>query len=178
MTERTEDVVVRRAGPDDWERWREIRLAALADSPAAFGSTLERELGFDEGFWRERLGHPDNHSFFAELDGQLVGIAAGYLRPDERGPDGVIAELVAMWVRPEVRGRGVAGALVEAVSKWAREQGRPELRLFVSGGNDAAERVYERVGFERNGFSQPMPRDPDRFEYEMSRQLDSADPTG
>jgi GNAT superfamily N-acetyltransferase len=174
----TGGLVVRRATADEWARWREIRLAALADSPAAFGSTLERELGFDEALWRERLGHPVNHSFFAELDGEVVGIAGGYVRPDERGPDGVIAELVAMWVRPDARGRGVARALVDAVADWARESGRPELRLFVSGGNEAAERVYERAGFARNGYSQPMPNDPERLEVEMTRQLSAADPTG
>src|SRR6476660_4862023 len=43
---------VGRGRADEWEALREIRLAALADSPDAFGSTLVEERDADEVRWR------------------------------------------------------------------------------------------------------------------------------
>ena len=156
---------------DEWDVWRDLRFAALRDSPHAFASGLERESAYDEDFWRRRLGDPQNVCLIALVDGRAVGIGGGYLREDERGSNGVIAELVSMWVRPDQRRIGVARALIGRVSQWAHARGQDELRLFVSEGNDAAQRTYERLGFTLNGYRQPQPHDPSRFESEMSKPI-------
>jgi hypothetical protein len=43
--------------PNDWRQWRELRLAALAEAPAVFGSTLADWTGEGdtEDRWRARL---------------------------------------------------------------------------------------------------------------------------
>ena len=139
-------VVIRRGVPDDWRASKELRLGALASSPGSFSSTLERELEFDDEVWRTRLERAA--TFFAvDDDGTFVGTVTGI--GDRHEPGG--REVVAMWVDPEWRGRGVGGALMGAVVEWARAEGAASIALWVADGNDAARRLYERRGFVGTG---------------------------
>ena len=144
----TPAVVIRRGVPDDWRASKELRLRALADSPAAFSSTLEREVEFDDGVWRTRL---ERATTFFGVDGagggEFVGTVTGIADPHEPHS----REVVAMWVAPEWRGRGVGGALLDAVVEWARAEGAASIALWVADGNDAARRLYERCGFVGTG---------------------------
>ena len=160
-------ITVRRLEPEDHELVRELRLRALALAPAAFGSTLEREAPYSEEDWRGRL-RPDGYPHFICVDesDQPLGLVVG-------GPDEVysgIAHLFAMWVEPHARGTGAADALVEEVVRWATAEACTSVHLLVTEGNERAERLYRRNGFERSGRS--FPRDRDAVEQiEMVRRL-------
>jgi GNAT superfamily N-acetyltransferase len=156
--------VVRRLQPDDWQVLRDIRLAALADSPSAFASTLSREEAFTEDDWRWRLRNGCSVVVTDSAQGEPVGLAGGYLHEG-------VPELIAMWVHPTRRGTGAAELLVEAVADWAREQDAARLRLWVVEGNDRAERVYRRLGFAPTGAAQPVPGNPSLTEAQMERLL-------
>jgi GNAT superfamily N-acetyltransferase len=156
-------IEIRRIEPDEWKLLREVRLAALADAPSAFGSTYAREVEFAEDVWRDRIA---NSAFFFALDGaEPVGLAAG--RRDPAAPPAQ-RELVSMWVCRSARGRQIAGRLVEAVAAWAGADGARELTLWVVIDNGTARRAYERLGFVANGIRQPvLPDEPDRVEEQM-----------
>jgi GNAT superfamily N-acetyltransferase len=138
---------VRRARADEWEALREIRLAALADSPHAFGSTLAEERDADEARWRGWITGEGwagvVATFIADGPGPLLGMATGY-RPDDRPTTGW---LFAMWVRPERRGEGIGRQLVAAVEEWAASLDIDQLLLHVTDGNDGAVRFYASCGF-------------------------------
>jgi GNAT superfamily N-acetyltransferase len=160
----TPRVAVRRLGPDDWSTQRALRLAALADAPSAFLTTLADAQQFPEQLWRDRIA--DNPHFVADVDGEPSGMAVGLLI------DGA-PEVVGVWVRPQARGTGAIEALLDAVSSWAAAQGHRRLRLWVVDGNRRAERAYARYGFTRTGRTQPVPGRPDEVEVEMVRPLSS-----
>ncbi len=164
---------VRRLGPQDWELSRRVRLAALAEAPYAFMSTLERELGFEDRVWRERLGSATAATFLAWLDGDPAGTATGKVEnPDDEFAVPGAWQLVGMWVDPRARGLGVAAALVEAVAGHASAAGAPDLVLWVTEVNDRARAFYQRMGFSRTGARQPVrPTEPDHWEEQMIRQL-------
>lgn len=138
-------VVIRRAVPDEWAAARALRLRALADSPDAFASTLERELALDDAVFRTRLESAP--TFFADDGGELVGSVT--VIEDRHEPGG--REIAGMWVAPEARRRGVGADLLRAALAWAADDGAAHVALWVADGNDAARRLYERLGFVDTG---------------------------
>lgn len=158
-------IEVRRLGIEDWRDYRALRLAALADAPHAFSSTLARTQAFEERDWRARLDS-DNLNICALVEDNRVGLAGG-LRPGawESHPTGV--QLVSMWVHPSMRRRGVGAALVRAITEWARTERLGELRLWVVEGNAPAECLYTRLGFTPTGARQPLADGEPRTEVEM-----------
>ena len=103
-----------------------MRLAALLDTPLAFGSTYAAEAAFTEERWLARV-HSGSTTWLA-LRGDLPVGSATSIRFPEQGEDETC--LVGMWVAGHARGEGVADALV------TRAVSRPGLRLcdryFVS----------------------------------------------
>jgi GNAT superfamily N-acetyltransferase len=149
---------VRQIKPDEWQLLKRVRLAALADAPEAFSSTLDRETAFADGTWRQytREGAEGVRSFCAlALDGEEpAGIAVGL--SDEK--DTANSYLVSMWVAPASRGTHVAPLLVEAVANWATRLGASLLLAGLTPGNERAVAFYKKTGFET--FTGPRPDHP------------------
>jgi ribosomal protein S18 acetylase RimI-like enzyme len=162
--DRCEPGIVRRAAPGDEEALRRVRLAALADAPDAFESTLDRELDRPLSEWQRWLTH--GAVFLFEDAGEPRGIAAGIPHTDVPSA----AFLVSMWVAPAHRGTGAADTLVASVLAWAQTQGVREVWLHVGKENDRARRLYERHGFRATGETM-RPRDG-AVEIEMRRPID------
>lgn len=157
-------------GSDDWPIWRELRLAALAEAPYAFGSTLAEWTGAGdrEERWRARLEIPGAHDLVAVLHDQPVGMASGL--PVEGGAG---VELISMWVSPAARGRGVADLLIRTVERWAVEQRAKTLRLSVMPDNGKAIAFYERHGFAHTDELGDLLPDGVRRELVMAKSLDT-----
>ena len=145
-------VEVLAVGPDDWRLWRRLRLAALAEAPAAFGSTLAEWSGpgDTEDRWRARLTDvPLN--LVLTVDGEPAGMVSA----TDPCPD---VELISMWVAPTARGQGVGDVAVRRVLDWALgERGADHVVLSMRTDNEPAARLYRRHGFVDIG---PSPEDP------------------
>jgi ribosomal protein S18 acetylase RimI-like enzyme len=138
-------VSLRRLGPDDWEIFREIRLAALAEAPDAFGSTLEREQGFTEDDWRERLGGAVCVVDDAGPAG-LGPVSVGGVFDNAGTP-----HVWGMWTHPDHRRRGHARRILDALIP----AGTPA-QLDVHVENGGARTTYERYGFVATGEVEPL----------------------
>jgi ribosomal protein S18 acetylase RimI-like enzyme len=166
------EVRVEVATPAAWREVRDLRLAALAEAPDAFASTLEDEEGRPEGYWRLRLDQPDHITFVAtvtfETRPRPVGLAV--LGPSFDGGERVRG-LYSVWVTPDARGRGVGDALLAAATAWATGAGADRIVLDVGDHNGPAIALYARWGFTPTGRETSLPA-PREHVTEHERALD------
>lgn len=138
-------ITVTRLTPDHWRLWRQLRLEALHEAPAAFGTTLAdwQGAGDTEPRWRHRLTTVALN-LIADVTGRPAGMVSGRWSQAD-------AELTSMWVAPFARGQGVGDRLVGAVVAWAQSQGAPRIILSVKTDNAPAIRLYRRHEFTGTG---------------------------
>lgn len=170
------DVTVRTLGEDDWEAFRAIRLAALADAPDAFAADADEERGYDEDFWRLRLRR--SVRLVAEDGSESAGEPLGIVSLGEgKDEEGRVAEIFGLWVAPQARGTGVATRLVEASAARARQDGRSHVSYWVGTDNGRAVAFASGIGFRPTDFRRPM-RVADRDEEEIAMVLPLGDDRG
>ena len=154
--------------PEQWRAYRDIRLAALKDSPDAFGSIFEDAILYSDAVWRERVQdiNPNTDLPMTILEGAEF-VALGWVRIEQ--PEVLTANLYSMWVAPKQRGRGYGRLLVAAAINWARHRGMQELALDVTCGNVEAEALYQSMGFRPVGT--PIRLRPDSALMEQPMRL-------
>ena len=143
-------VTLRDASLADAERFRDLRLFALQDSPTAFSADYELNARQPMVFWKNRL-KPDEHGiiFVAEHEEQLIGMTG--IRKGESSKTKHGAGIWGVYVRPEWRGLHIAEGLIDQCCEWAKLRGVQIVRLAVVSTNDSAVRLYERSGFNVYG---------------------------
>jgi ribosomal protein S18 acetylase RimI-like enzyme len=160
----TERYTVRRVRADEWREARDLRLEALADpaAPVAFLETRETASARPDAFWQDRTRTAARGDGVVQVvavadDGTWVGTVTGLL--EEAGSGDVAGgdverrqvHLVAVYLDPAHRGRGLLGRLVDEAVAWGRERGAEQVRLFVHRDNPRARAAYRRLGFARTG---------------------------
>jgi ribosomal protein S18 acetylase RimI-like enzyme len=124
-------------------------LAARPGTPEGYAS-----------FIRTQLEDPDKAVLVAEDNGNVIGYAyaaaEGYDYMALRGPAGVLHDII---VDPEHRGRGVGRLLIDATLAFFRSRSVPRVVLSTAEQNEAAQRLFARMGFRRTMI-------------EMTRELD------
>ena len=136
----------------DWLRSRTLRLSALADAPDAFARTFEEEERLPESAWKSRL-ESVAATLLAQLGGRDVGLAV-VARAGEVSSD---AGLYSVWVDRKARGAGVGHAMLQAAIEVARREGFRRVILEVGDHNEAAIRLYSRMGFGPTGEVSTLP---------------------
>lgn len=135
-------ISIRRYEPADRGAVRRLHDAALNDVGAHLGNgPWDADLDAIESVYPRDGGE----FLVGTLEGQIV--AMGALRRD---PDGR-ARITRMRVSPNLQGRGVGQALLDALHRRAAELGYETLRLDTTVQQTAARRLYEKNGYRETG---------------------------
>lgn len=118
------------------------------EAVAAEGRYIGAELPIDRPArrtrWAASLRSGGYQGFVAVVQGKMVGQA------------GVMVEIgiadLGMWVLEEWRGRGIGSALLETCIDQARAARAHKVALQVWPHNSRAIALYEKFGFEREGY--------------------------
>jgi ribosomal protein S18 acetylase RimI-like enzyme len=140
--------LIRRLGPDDAAAFQALRLQGLLECPTAFASSHEEEAGEPVSAVAARLGGEGVFGVYGAFapSGALLGVAGLGREPMVKMAHK--ATLWGMYVAPEARRQGVAGALVAHL--LAQAAGEPRLRqvmLGVHARNEPALALYRSLGF-------------------------------
>jgi GNAT superfamily N-acetyltransferase len=132
MSERADAIVLRRARPADHRELEELQAHASLDLPE-YRDRLFRD---PDAVHLPPAQIANGQVIVAEYRGQIAGYAAV-----------VGGELDGLFVEPDLWGRGIGRALVDAATHEARRKG---LALTVIA-NTSVRRFYESCGFTAEG---------------------------
>jgi RimJ/RimL family protein N-acetyltransferase len=134
---------------NDVSAYRSMRLDALRDSPTAFRSSYEEEIGAPLEKFALVLREPAIFGAFAE-EGQLIGLVG--CRRESRGKLAHNALIVGVHVKAAHRRQGVGGALLDHVIQYAQQLGGIRmLKLSVTANNQDSIRLCVSRGFKSYG---------------------------
>jgi ribosomal protein S18 acetylase RimI-like enzyme len=144
-------MLIRHLVPSDAAAYQSLRLAALRESPSAFGSSYEEECDSPLATVEAYLDPNADRCKFGAFDGDdLVGII-GVAREGGRKVrhKGFIR---GMYVAPSHRAKGIGKQLLERGLAFAMAmEGLRQVTLSVTAGNASAIAMYETMGFKAFG---------------------------
>ncbi|MCP4820168.1 MAG: GNAT family N-acetyltransferase [Shimia sp.] len=140
MTLITQSVTVRPLRESDETDWRRLWTAYLEfyDSSVAeevYQTTFERLLGNDP---------QDFTCLIAEVDGKPVGLTH-YMFHRHAWKVENVCYLQDLYADPEIRGKGIGRALIEAVYGAADSAGAPTVYWLTQDFNATARQLYDRI---------------------------------
>ena len=94
--------------------------------------------------YKEEFSTPTRHFVVAIDEEQRIVGYAGVFAPGEAE-----ADILTVGVVPELRGRGIAKALMAQITDWAKSQGTTAMMLEVKVDNVEAIGLYQSLGYSQ-----------------------------
>jgi len=128
----------------DYEQWLPHYVKYLE-----FYETTPNEQSVALVWGRITVSTPTIQGLGAFVDGSIVGITHFHFQVSTWA-DTSHCYLEDLFVAPNFRGQGIAGALIAEVRKIAIEQGSSELYWITRATNETAQKLYDKVATKTN----------------------------
>ncbi|MES3031915.1 MAG: GNAT family N-acetyltransferase [Patescibacteria group bacterium] len=137
-------------GPEQWQEYRAIRLKAFRTDPTAFGESYEREEKKSEAEMRKQLSDPNYRAYVAKIDNKTASLAVYMLFVPQHVEH--CAMISSVFTDPEFRRSGLGEKLLRKVLDDLHQNPKiTRVRLSVRVDNEAAKKMYEKLGFVQCG---------------------------
>lgn len=124
-----------------WQGLKTIRLEALLQNRGFFGSHYEREAAFTDEQWKVGTESTDVVFWGLYADELLIGMT-GIKR------SGAGAVLIASYIKPAYRNKGLSALLYEARIDWAKANGCKYIIVSHRTDNRASQAANQHFGFQ------------------------------
>ena len=144
-------VIISQLNPEEWRKYKDIRLKALKTNPTAFLNTYADALTYPDEKWRTQLEQSQKGEeiriLFAKDDEKIIGMNAFHWSPKPVIKH--IAQIFGVFISPEYRGQGVGRILMqEVISEIKKNPQFIKITLGVNAENSSALKLYESCGFK------------------------------
>lgn len=150
------------ATPADVDALADLWVALAADQ-RRYGSHLR--AGPNRAVIRESLARAAvaDDLRVAREDGEVLGFVSFSIERGDYETDAVRGTVTNVYVRPDDRGQGVGGGLLDAAETALRAHGADVVAIEAMADNERARRLYRRRGYEthRIEFEKPLDDPPD-----------------
>jgi ribosomal protein S18 acetylase RimI-like enzyme len=167
--------MIRLLKPTDAKQYFELRLEALKENPEAFSTSYIEVINKPNPVqqYESSFGQANHYNFGAFENDKLIGMVT--LLPESKEKLKHKANIVAMYVTPSQRGKGIGNALLDKAIKQAYQlEGVIKINLGVVSINYGAKALYKKFGFESYGLEEKAIKVKNVFldEEYMSLSLD------
>lgn len=140
------NITISQISEDKWQDYKAIRLEALKNEPAAFGSSYEEENKFTEELWKQR----SSSALVAYSAGMPIGLLVYII--GNRVKTRHVATIYSVYVNKDFRGKGIGKKLVQkALGNIKKNPEVIKVDLGVVPDQVSAVKLYEKFGFKAIG---------------------------
>lgn len=135
--------------PNDWEKYRELRLEALKEEPLSFLTSYEEKKNDPPEKWQESLSGK-GLLLFAQDSEKLVGMVGAFRETNPRLAH--IATIWGMYVNANYRGQGIGKLLLQKILAEIKVlPGIEKIKITVNADKTIPYNLYKSVGFREIG---------------------------